>query len=60
MGDKMIPGDMDKDNKNLSCYRVFKHEEVNLTGVVSINHSHGCSSYCNIFDLFDFISGLCI
>ena len=29
---------MDKDNKNLSYYRVFKNQEVILTGVVSINH----------------------
>ena len=36
--DKMIPGHMDKDNKNWSYYRVFKHKEVILTGVVSINH----------------------
>ena len=34
----MIPGHMDKDNKNWSYYRVFKHKEVILTGVVSINH----------------------
>ena len=38
MRDKMIPGHMNKDNKNLSYYRVFKHYEVILTGVVSINH----------------------
>ena len=25
VGDKMIPGHMDKDNKNLSCYRVLKN-----------------------------------
>ena len=25
VGDKMIPGHMDKDNKNVSYYRVFKH-----------------------------------
>ena len=29
---------MDKDNENLSYYRVFKNQEVILTGVVSINH----------------------
>ena len=38
MRDKMIPDHMDKDNKNLSYYRVFKHEEVILSGVVRINH----------------------
>ena len=38
MRDKMIPGGMDKDNKNLSYHRVFKHQEVILTAVVSINH----------------------
>ena len=37
MRDEMIPGHMDRDNKNLSYYRVFKHLEVILTGVVSIN-----------------------
>ena len=36
MRNKMIPGHMDKDNKNLSYYSVFKHLEVIL--VVSINH----------------------
>ena len=31
---------MDKDNKNWSYYRVFKDQEVILTGVVRINHLH--------------------
>ena len=40
MRDKTIPGHMDKDNTNLRYLRVFKHLEVILTGVVSINHNH--------------------
>ena len=39
MRDKMIPGHMDKDNENLSYYRVFKNQQVNLTGVVRIDHN---------------------
>ena len=53
MRDKMIPGHMNKDNNNLSYYRVFKHQEVSVI-------THGCSPYYNMFDLFDFIPGLCV
>ena len=39
MRDNMIPGHMDKDNGNLSYYRVFKNQQVILTGVVRIDHN---------------------
>ena len=53
VGDKMIPGHMDKDNKKL--------EQAILTGVASINYyTRLLAPYYNMFDLFDFIPGLCV